>query len=260
MGRLTRRGQLLGAGSPGTPSLSRGLIRPLVVVIACLALLGAGCASPLPEGGTVHVVKRGENLYRISRHYGVDVASIRRANGINDVTQLQIGQRLRIPGSHSKQAETNLASGKTQPRPKARNGNRAQALREADLRFAWPLRGRVSSTFGWRGRRPHEGIDIPAKKGTRVHAAESGRVIHSGRLGDYGKVVIVKHAGRYSSVYAHNTKNKVSKGEFVEKGDLIATVGRSGNATGPHLHFEVRRDRVAQDPLRYLPAAALARR
>jgi len=229
------------------------------IVIACLALLGVACAS-LPEGGTVHVVQPGENLYRISRHYQVDVASIRRANGIRDVTQLWVGQRLRIPGADRPQPEAKLAPGDRSPRPKSRPGDRALALREADLRFVWPLRGKVSSGFGRRRGRSHEGIDIPAKKGTKVHAAEAGRVIHSGRLGDYGKVVIVKHAGRYSSVYAHNTRNNVSRGAFVEKGDLIATVGRTGNASGSHLHFEVRRDRVAQDPLDYLPEANLARR
>ena len=85
-------------------------------------------------------------------------------------------------------------------------------------------------------------------------ASEAGRVTHSGWLGDYGRVVIVKHARGYSSVYAHNRRNRVAKGQFVEKGDVIAEVGSSGNASGPHLHFEIRRERRAQDPLRYLPA------
>jgi murein DD-endopeptidase MepM/ murein hydrolase activator NlpD len=79
-------------------------------------------------------------------------------------------------------------------------------------------------------------------------------VIHAGGgLGDYGSVVILKHVGRYSTVYAHQDSLGVSKGEFVEKGDRIGTVGTSGNASGPHLHFEVRRDREPDDPLSYLP-------
>ena len=122
-----------------------------------------------------------------------------------------------------------------------------------ELRFGWPVGGEVSSRFGWRRGRRHEGIDIRARRGSRVVAAEAGRVIHSGRLGAYGNVVIVKHAGRYSTVYAHNERNLVEKGRFVERGETLATVGRSGNATGAHLHFEVRRDRVAQDPLTFLP-------
>ena len=92
----------------------------------------------------------------------------------------------------------------------------------------------------------------PVAVATVIRASESGRVILSGKLGDYGRVVIVKHAGRYSSVYAHNRRNKVKKGAFVEKGDAIAEVGSSGNASGPHLHFEIRRDRKPQDPLAFL--------
>jgi murein DD-endopeptidase MepM/ murein hydrolase activator NlpD len=112
----------------------------------------------------------------------------------------------------------------------------------------------VSSLFGARGRDHHAGIDILAREGTQVLAAEAGRVIESdGGLGDYGNVVIVKHAGRYATVYAHNRRNLVRRGEFVEKGQPIAQVGDSGNASAPHLHFEIRRDRLAQDPLLYLP-------
>ena len=89
---------------------------------------------------------------------------------------------------------------------------------------------------------------------TPICAAEAGRVIHSGGgLGAYGKVVIVKHSGRYSTVYAHNRKNLVRKGDFVEKGQVIAEVGRTGNASGSHVHFEIRRDRRARDPMTYLP-------
>jgi murein DD-endopeptidase MepM/ murein hydrolase activator NlpD len=140
-----------------------------------------------------------------------------------------------------------------------RSGDRALALREAKLRFAWPISGKVSSRFGWRSGRKHEGIDIPAKKGTPIRAAEAGRVIHSGELSAYGYVVIVKHAGRYSTVYAHNRKNKVRKGQFVEQGDVLAAVGKSGNASGYHLHFEVRRDRIAQDPAKFLPVVRYAK-
>ena len=79
-------------------------------------------------------------------------------------------------------------------------------------------------------------------------------MIHSGfGLGAYGRVVIVKHVGDYSTVYAHNRKNHVRKGEFVERGQKIAELGATGNATGPHLHFEIRHRNSANDPLVYLP-------
>jgi murein DD-endopeptidase MepM/ murein hydrolase activator NlpD len=87
-----------------------------------------------------------------------------------------------------------------------------------------------------------------------VRAAESGRVIHAGDpLAGYGNLIIVKHTGRYSTVYAHNRKNLVRQGEFVEKGQVIAEVGDSGNATSPHLHFEVRENGSPRNPLGYLP-------
>jgi murein DD-endopeptidase MepM/ murein hydrolase activator NlpD len=229
-----------------------------------LAALLAACVST-PDG-TLHVVRPGENLYRISRFYGVEVDALVRANRIRDVTALAIGQRLVIPGSHRAQPKLALlpeeAPGRASRvrRTPARNGDGAQALREADLRFGWPVQGRINSRFGWRDGRRHEGVDIKAEKGAPVRAAEAGKVIYSGRLADYGKVIILKHAGRYSSVYAHNHDNRVRKGQFVEKGETIASVGRTGNASGPHLHFEVRRDRVAQDPLRFLPDLSFAAR
>ncbi len=101
--------------------------------------------------------------------------------------------------------------------------------------------------------RPHEGVDIAAQKGTPIFAAESGRVIFSGRMSGYGKVVIVKHAGRYRSVYAHASRLLVRKGEFVERGQKVAEVGSTGRSTGPHLHFEIRRSETPQNPLAYLP-------
>ncbi len=78
-------------------------------------------------------------------------------------------------------------------------------------------------------------------------------MVYSGDVGDYGRVVILKHTGTFKTVYAHNRRNRVRKGEFVEKGDVIAEVGHSGNARGSHLHFEVRKGARARDPLGYLP-------
>lgn len=222
------------------------------VVMAALAL--GACATP--PTGPEHVVRPGENLYRLSRHYGVSVDDIRSANDIRDVTSLQVGQRLVIPGAAVTQPARSLAV-ISEPRASRRSasaGRSSRARRETGLDFVWPVDGKLSSKYGRRGRGRHDGIDIPAKRGTPVHAAEAGRVIHSGGgLGDYGQVVIVKHAGRYSTVYAHNHRNRVRKGEFVEKGQVIAEVGSTGNASGPHVHFEVRRDRRPEDPLLYLP-------
>jgi murein DD-endopeptidase MepM/ murein hydrolase activator NlpD len=161
---------------------------------------------------------------------------IARANGIQDVTELRVGQRLFIPG--------------------VRGGpgtGRRVARYDGPLRFAWPVKGRLTSRFGLRGNRPHEGVDLGAPHGTPIVASEAGRVIHSGRFGAYGKTVILKHAGAYRSVYAHARTLYVAKGDFVERGQKIAEVGATGRATGPHLHFEIRRGETAHDPLVYLP-------
>ena len=99
----------------------------------------------------------------------------------------------------------------------------------------------------------HEGIDIGAHSGTPVHAAEAGRVVYASRLGGYGNVIVLRHGGRYETVYAHNRRFHVAKGTEVRKGDVIAEVGATGTARGSHLHFEVRRDDDARDPLLFLP-------
>ena len=209
------------------------------------ALLLAGCAST-PQEGVVHVLKPGENLYRLSLYYGVPVKRIERANRVGDETNLSVGTRLFVPGARRQPPRHSLVG----------PGHVASSARErlpSDLRFGWPVKGRLSSGFGWRGTRPHEGIDIAARKGTNIRAAAPGRVILAGWLGGYGRVVIVKHTGPYSTVYAHTSRNRVKKGQFVEAGQVIAEVGETGNAKGVHLHFEIRRDRKARDPLRYLP-------
>jgi len=214
--------------------------------LAAVQLACAGTPEPARErGAVIHVLQPGENLYRVSRYYDVPLEDILRANDIRDVSDIPIGTRIVVPGAARAAPSTSLAALVPQVpgHPSAR---------ESGLEFAWPVRGKLSSRYGRRGGRHHEGIDISARPGTPVRAAEAGRVIHAGWLGAYGRVVIVKHAGRYSTVYAHNRANLVREGQFVERGEVIAEVGTSGNASGPHVHFEVRRDRTPEDPLAYL--------
>jgi murein DD-endopeptidase MepM/ murein hydrolase activator NlpD len=218
-----------------------------------LAWAGAlGCASTPPRATTgrkiEHVVAPGETIYGIAKKYDVSVDAIVAANRITDFSAIEVGTRLEIP-----KAGGNAAGGSLASLIPFHADRREQARREAGLDFDWPIHGGFSSGYGWRGIGTHEGIDLTAKPGTPVLAAEAGRVIESGWRGDYGRVVVVKHARNYSTVYAHNRAIRVKKGAFVEKGDVIAEVGSSGNATGPHLHFEIRREREPEDPLRYLP-------
>ena len=118
----------------------------------------------------------------------------------------------------------------------------------------WPAEGPLSSGFGRRDGKPHEGIDLAVPEGTPVHAVCDGVVVYSGaKLRGYGRLVIVQHAGNLSTVYAHNSRLLVREGEPVTRGRVIALSGQTGRATAPHLHFEVRRDARPEDPLKYLP-------
>ena len=124
----------------------------------------------------------------------------------------------------------------------------------------WPVPGytRISSPYGNRihpilkTQRFHSGIDVPAPSGVKVVAAGQGKIVHSGTLGSYGKVIIVDHGGGIMTLYAHNSKLVVSVGDSVSKGDKIAEIGSTGLSTGPHLHFEVRKDGKYVDPIPYV--------
>lgn len=228
-----------------------GLWVSLVASSAC----SWSAAPPRSAKGVYHTVRAGDNLYRIGKRYGVSPDTLVRANGIRDVTDLKVGQRLYIP---RRGARLSGSSGQSPSASIADSQLRKQVREEARLKskvnFAWPMRRtRLTSRFGRRNGQPHEGIDLAAKQGTPIRAAESGKVIHAGRLGAYGKVVILKHAGDYRTVYAHARKLYVRKGQFVERGQEVAEVGMTGRTTGPHLHFEVRRRDVPKDPLLYLP-------
>jgi murein DD-endopeptidase MepM/ murein hydrolase activator NlpD len=119
--------------------------------------------------------------------------------------------------------------------------------------LSWPVAGKITSKFGPRRGSFHDGLDISAPLGTPILAAASGEVIYSGALRGYGNLVILRHRGGYVTIYAHNQKNLVREGKAVRRGQVIARVGQTGRASGPHLHFEVRKDNLARNPLRYLP-------
>jgi lipoprotein NlpD len=234
----------------------------LAVALLGVQASGSGCAGHSPSRSEVrarsgfhHEVQAGENLYRIGLRYGVDARTLARVNGIDDVTQLHIGQRLWIPGTGAaaRQPLATATPGRSGAPADVRQEARRQAREAARLAFVWPVEGTITSRFGRRGRDQHEGVDVAARRGTPIRAAEAGKVIHSGPLGAYGQVVIVKHSGHYRTVYAHARRLHVHKGQFVDRGQEIAEIGSTGNASGPHVHFEIRERDTARDPLLYLP-------
>ncbi len=205
----------------------------IVARSAFLVLVSAlvGCGSTK----TYHRVHAGETLFKISQSYGVSVAAIAAVNDIEHASRIEVGQRLLIPaaGDHRRSAR---------PADAAAEDQDAGSL-------AWPIGGVVSSGFGERKGSHHDGIDVSAPAGTAVRAAQDGDVLYSNVLRGYGNLIILRHRGGLSTVYAHNQVNLVREGQRVHRGDIIAPVGSSGPTSGANLHFEVRKDNVARNPI-----------
>lgn len=127
-------------------------------------------------------------------------------------------------------------------------------------KMAWPVPGynKISSYYGYRihpifkTKKLHTGIDIPAPTGTAITAAAAGTVIYSDWLGGYGKVVMIDHGGGIVTLYAHNSSLVASTGQVVSRGDTVSKAGSTGVSTGPHLHFEVRKNGAYVDPITWL--------
>ncbi len=233
----------------------------LFAIVCVFPLFFFSCASFRPSAarhagpGIYHTVQRGENLFRIGKAYDLTYQELARVNRIQDPNQLRAGDRIFIPGA-TRQLPVEIITPTTVSLKRSTPSEPRDGTRPA---LVWPVSGAVTSGFGARGESFHDGIDISVPEGTPVHAVESGEVIYSDQLRGYGNMVIIRHAGGVVSVYAHNRQNRVREGRTVAQGDTIAEVGSTGRATAPHLHFEVRRDNVAEDPLLYLRRTELAR-
>ncbi|MDQ6993934.1 MAG: M23 family metallopeptidase [Mariprofundus sp.] len=225
----------------------------------------------------VYTVRRGDTLYRIGKRFGVKYKLIAQRNRLHSPYTVYVGQRLyitsraphtskgvmhrlskrrslvkkkKIHGSHHVKRKIK----KKRLRKHRKQSSKRKAAMVMKGRLLWPVKGVVTSRFGRRGSRMHDGIDIGVAEGTAVHASASGVVVYSdSRLSGYGNLIIVRHPHSVFTTYAHNQRNLVRKGDKVHAGELIARVGHTGRATGPHLHFEVRLGSTPVDPLAYLP-------
>ncbi len=150
-------------------------------------------------------------------------------------------------------ARSTKGSKQSQGRKIAGTKNRNGSGRVVKGLFVWPVRGEVSSGFGERDGKPHDGIDIRAPKGTPVQASAAGEVVFAGKMSGYGNLLVIRHEQDYFTAYAHNDELEVKEGKKVTQGDLIAKVGDTGQATGYHLHFEIRQGSTPMNPLAFLP-------
>ena len=212
-------------------------------------------------------MRAGDSLSRIAARYKITRKALADANRLERAAQLRIGQRLVVPGAR-------LASGGRPPQRidagvvdgdvlVVRAGPRRVPTRlyfaapEADVQppeFAWPVDGRIISPFGRRLSGWHAGMDIKAEAGTPILAAAPGVVISSGQERAYGRIIRIEHEKGFVTIYAHNLENLVEVGDRVSGGTIIGTVGRTGRASGPHLHFEIRYADIVYNPLHLLPA------
>lgn len=170
-------------------------------------------------------------------------------------------------GSHTTviSSKANISASKqAAPASTTLAGSKPSSATEKKSSLGWsnnwvlPVKGTVSSAYGWRNSDFHHGIDIAVPSGTWVRAARAGRVAKVGWLGVYGLAVLVDHGGGVQSLYAHNSRLLVKVGEYVESGEGIAYSGNTGNTTGPHLHFEIRVNGRTIDPTPYLPKVNVA--
>lgn len=194
-----------------------------------------------------HTVQEGESGFSIALDYGVPWSAIAAANGMKPDDKVKVGQKLAIP--------TVAAKGAASPAPTASASPAALADTPAP-KFAWPLTGKVRRPFVTAGAKdgPHEGIDVLSPEGTAVRASAAGQVIFAGQgPEDYGLTVIVFHGGRWTTTYGFLSKVTVKEGDQVKAGERVGLVGDTGIATEPQLHFEIRKNRVPLDPVKYLP-------
>lgn len=222
-------------------------------------LLGMSVISCAGVQTRYHEVATGETLVRIAQRYGLPVEELERHNRLVLATGLEPGKKLYVPFELHPEWNQDLRTvakiDDDEAKPESPKVDQVPSAH-----FDWPVQGRLSSLFGRRKlagekERAHEGIDIAARKGTPVRSARSGHVIYaSNRIRGYGNMVIVKHADNFTTVYAHLSKfgKSIRKGKFVSRGQQVGLVGRTGRAFGTHLHFEVRYNRVAVDPMSYL--------
>ena len=207
------------------------------------------------SNGIYHPVEKGQTLYSIAKAYGLSAEELQEVNGIRDPSELDVGHHLWVPGADQvAYVAPTVPSVSKSTVPNKRKAVTQKKTAAGKRRLMWPVKGGVlTSRFGTRKGKNHHGIDIGARRGTPIRAAKEGKVEFSGwGPTGYGLMIIIKHPGNLTTVYAHNSRNLVKKGSQVKRGQMIARVGKTGRATGPHVHFEVRNDTHPKNPLLYV--------
>lgn len=220
--------------------------RIYVLILFLVPLVGCGSTveyrhtslpelSPLdPTQGVYHKVQKGETLWRIAQSYSVEIDDIIRLNNIPNAALIEENQLLFIP-SVKQEVRVIPASG----------------LAGSDD-FDWPIRGDILTYYDQKkGIYRSRGIDIQTKVGGKVYASREGRVVFADYLNGYAQTVILDHQDGFFTVYGNNARLLVGLGDYVMKGQVLASIGTVGNKS--YLHYEIRHGHRAKNPLHYLP-------
>jgi len=242
--------------------------------------------------GSSYTMKQGDSLYGLSRSYGVPVAELQQVNGITDTRTVRAGTVLKVPGNggQAEPQRYEPAQQVAVAAPPAANDtssyvpsthqptiiNRrdqqvagrtdgvsstgtinpppARSSGSANDKLRWPVSGKIITGFGQRNDGTHnDGINLSVPLGTSVHAAENGTVAYAGsELKGYGNLILLRHDNGWVTAYAHNEQLMVKRGDKVQRGQVIATAGRSGSVDQPQVHFELRQGSKPVDPVPFL--------
>jgi murein DD-endopeptidase MepM/ murein hydrolase activator NlpD len=231
--------------------------------------VAAGTKLDLPQE-RFHVVKQGDTLYGIARLYGVEVSALASLNRLEPPYALRSGE----PPDHSPSAVAAAPESAEEPGPKPDNTPGAPLEKPSQPNvaaapsptkpipprvgkgFDWPVQGKIIERYGTGPSGTHnDGINIAARAGEPVRAADSGVVAYAGNeLRGYGNLVLIKHPGGYMTAYAHNSQLLVKRGDAVKRGQEIAKAGSTGTVDTPQVHFEIRQGTRAIDPISLLPS------
>lgn len=227
---------------------------------------------------TTYKVKENDTLYGISRTFNLSQSQIARLNDMRAPYAVKPGQSLRLPAGQpvynpppaaspariireklmaqtaAKRPAPVIRSPLSSPPPPAIRSALSSVPPRASSRFMWPVDGPIISAYGpKKGGLHNDGINIRAAKGAPVRAAENGTVVYAGNdLKGFGNLVLVRHADRWITAYAHMDRMMVKKGQVIRQGESIGTVGSTGSVDAPQLHFETRRGTEAINPIAHL--------
>ena len=241
-----------------------------IIYLGLTLVLSSGCSSleiPVRDGYYFdnsnpghYRVRPGDTLYSIAWHLDRDYQGLAEVNGIRPPYSIYSGQVLQLADRRQKKSNTSYSKRNKPSHVSTRqvthsivgsSTNKVHAKKTINWR--WPANGKLISRFSNKGV-GNKGLDIQGKQGDPVRTAAKGIVVYRGdALLGYGKIIIIKHSEQYLSAYAHNSKIIVKEGQWVKADQLIAKIGSSGTDKNK-LHFEIRREGIPVDPLKYLPA------